>query len=149
MVKRAQAAIDFLMTYGWALIVLTIVIAAMYLIFDFGKAEQSIPDACSFGDSFKCSDFQITPYGYVVLNLQNMVGTNIQVGSVICKYNNIPSASNTTTIDVPSGGKFSVSCDLNSTIIKKAKADVTLVFYKQGMSFPSSSDGVVVAVPQG
>jgi hypothetical protein len=144
--RRAQAAVDFLMTYGWAMVALALVLGALFLIFDFNPGEK-IPESCSFGGSFRCVDFQITRAGLLTLSLKNIVGTAISVNSTVCEIDG-QRLFQQNSAEIPSGGSFNISCDLNKTVQKKSKVDVAIIFYKRGMSLPSSSDGVVVATPQ-
>ncbi|MBI3034159.1 hypothetical protein HYY72_03285 [Candidatus Woesearchaeota archaeon] len=51
--SKAQAAMEFMMTYGWALLVIVGAIAALTFlgILDFNKF---LPDTCSFPQGFEC-----------------------------------------------------------------------------------------------
>jgi len=57
--KRAQAALEFLTTYGWAFLVILIMIGALAY---FGVLNPSnlVPDTCTAGDGFTCTEYQAT-----------------------------------------------------------------------------------------
>lgn len=78
--KRSQAALEFLTTYAWAFIVITIAVGALYYfgVFDFGKFMQQ---KCVFPLQFKCIDFSLGP-SQVRIKLTNSLGEDIQVTSV-------------------------------------------------------------------
>jgi hypothetical protein len=57
--RRGQAAIEFLVTYGWAIMAAMIVIGALTY-FGITNPTTSLPDKCIFSNSFECKDFQIT-----------------------------------------------------------------------------------------
>ena len=54
--KKAQAAFEFLMTYGWALLVTLVAISALIY---FGVLNPSgfLPDSCIMFAGFSCTDF--------------------------------------------------------------------------------------------
>ena len=78
--KRSQAAIEFLATYGWAFLIILIVIGALSY---FGVLSPSklLPDRCNFGAEFGCVDYGIGSNG-ILLKLRNSLGTSIYVDSV-------------------------------------------------------------------
>ena len=77
---KSQAALEFLSTYAWAFIVITITISALYYfgIFDFGKF---LPQKCIFQSQFKCLDFALNP-SQVKIKLVNNLGEDITVTSI-------------------------------------------------------------------
>lgn len=72
--KRAQAALEFLTTYGWAFLVILIMISALAY-FGVLRPSRLLPDRCSFGAEFECRDFQISQIDDTVkVKLKNNVG---------------------------------------------------------------------------
>jgi len=57
--KRGQAAIEFLTTYGWAVLVIAIVLVALVWLGVFNVQGQ-VPDRCTFPTGIKCVDVRIT-----------------------------------------------------------------------------------------
>ncbi len=81
--KRAQASLEFLMTYGWAFLVIMITIGALYSfgIFDFSKY---LPQKCVFPSQFDCLDFSLKSNpNDVNLKLANNLGEDICIKSII------------------------------------------------------------------
>ena len=78
--KRAQAAMEFLMTYGWAILVVLVVIGALAY---FGVLSPStlLPEKCTFPIQLSCTDFSIAS-AQITLILQNGAGRDMQVYSV-------------------------------------------------------------------
>ena len=81
--KKAQGALEFLMTYGWAFLVILIMIGALAY---FGVLDPSkfLPDRCNFSSQFECPSgkFVIDSTGtndYIKIALVNRVGTPIKV----------------------------------------------------------------------
>lgn len=57
--RRGQAAIEFLVTYGWAIMAAMLVIGALTY-FGITNPATSLPDKCIFSNAFECKDFLIT-----------------------------------------------------------------------------------------
>ena len=57
--RKGQAAIEFLITYGWAITAAMVVIGAL-VYFGITNPATSLPDKCVFSNGFDCKDFQIT-----------------------------------------------------------------------------------------
>lgn len=80
--KKAQAALEFLTTYAWAFLTISITIGALYYfgIFDFSKY---LPQECTFTSQFPCIDFTMRETGSIIrFRLLNNIGENIKVESL-------------------------------------------------------------------
>ncbi len=77
--RRGQAAMEFLMTYGWAILV---VLAAIGALAYFGvlSPDNFLPEQCTVSPEFgnTCLEAQANAGGEVLLGLRNNVGTTIQ-----------------------------------------------------------------------
>jgi uncharacterized protein (UPF0333 family) len=92
--KKAQGALEFLMTYGWAFLVILIMIGALAY-FGVLSPTKFLPERCTFGSQFVCKDYLITTDGStadVTVKLQNNLGQAIYV-----------LASNATNVTSPEG----------------------------------------------
>lgn len=78
--KRGQAAMEFLMTYGWAILV---VLAAIGALAYFGvlSPDNFLPDKCTISPQFYCSEWRVSTDGTVLMEIQNNVGRTVN-GSV-------------------------------------------------------------------
>jgi len=75
--KKAQAAMEFLMTYGWAILVVLIAIAALAY---FGVLNPSryLPSSCRLVPGLSCEDFKVDgDAGTVELVIQNGMGQDL------------------------------------------------------------------------
>jgi hypothetical protein len=75
--KRGQAAMEFLMTYGWALLVVLIAIGALAF---FGVLNPSkfLPNSCTLAPGFACVDFKASESsGNIQIVLQNGLGETL------------------------------------------------------------------------
>ena len=78
--KRAQAAMEFLMTYGWAILVVLIVVGALAY-FGVLNPQNLIPEKCVFPTQLTCSDWKVTPgpTGSVQMILINGGGKDLTI----------------------------------------------------------------------
>ena len=75
--RKAQAAIEFLMTYGWALVAVlgSIAILTWLGVFDI---SVYLPDKCVGAIGIECSDFDtVNTDGEVLFQIQNALGQEI------------------------------------------------------------------------
>ncbi len=77
MFKKAQAAMEFLMTYGWAILVVLVVIGALAY---FGVLSPStlLPEKCAFPISLTCVDHEVGAAS-LILSLQNGGGRDMNI----------------------------------------------------------------------
>ncbi len=79
---RAQAALEFLTTYGWAFLVILIMIGTLAY-FGILKPSRVLPSRCNVGAEFQCLDFQIDDTADEFnLRLKNNVGEAIVIQSI-------------------------------------------------------------------
>src|SRR3989338_6862255 len=78
---KAQAALEFLTTYGWAFLVILIMIGTLAY-FGILSPSKLLPNRCNMGTEFQCLDYRITESGsssQVQLRLKNNVGEPITI----------------------------------------------------------------------
>ncbi|MGV8086138.1 MAG: hypothetical protein ACP5N1_00770 [Candidatus Woesearchaeota archaeon] len=73
--KKGQAAMEFLITYGWAIMAAMMVIGALTY-FGMSNPATSLPDKCLFSNVFECKDYKLNS---TELNVQlvNIAGESI------------------------------------------------------------------------
>ncbi len=79
--KRGQAALEFLMTYAWAILVVIIIIGALAY-FGVLNPDTLVPDKCTFATGLACQDFSYTytgSSGTINLVLVNGLGKTINI----------------------------------------------------------------------
>ena len=84
--KRGQAALEFLMTYAWAILVVIIIIGALAY-FGVLNPDTLVPDKCTFSTGLACKDFAYTynegaNTGTITLRLTNGLGQTIQISQL-------------------------------------------------------------------
>ena len=79
--KRGQAAMEFLMTYGWAILVVLIAIGALAY---FGVLNPSrfLPRSCTLMPGLECNDFKVASDNTVHIFIRNGMGDSIDFSAL-------------------------------------------------------------------
>jgi len=102
MFKKAQAAMEFLMTYGWAILVVLAAIAALAY-FGVLSPDRFLPEKCTMPSGIACLDFAVPSNTSVILSLQNAAGFDMEeisvtlkndVGATLCTSSTPPTLAN-------------------------------------------------------
>ena len=139
MSKKSQSALEFLTTYAWAFIVISIAMGSLYYfgIFDFSKY---LPQKCVFPSQFKCLDFSLDT-SQVKIKLVNNLGESIKVTEV-----NIANDGNTlacTPPPVPFDWAYSKDIDISFSscsgggYISGSRVDLKISFKYYAVNTPS------------
>ena len=73
---RGQAAMEYLMTYGWALLILVVVIGVLFSMGVFNP-QNYMSEECSFQPSLQCKGVSLTPNGVLTIYLVNGLGYEV------------------------------------------------------------------------
>jgi hypothetical protein len=79
--KRAQAAIELLTTYGWAIIGVLLVIGALAY-FDVFDAKRFVSERCDTGAQIQCTGVYANDEGRVELELKNNYLVDIDIEAI-------------------------------------------------------------------
>jgi uncharacterized protein (UPF0333 family) len=118
--KKGQAALEFLMTYGWAILVVLAAIAALAY-FGVFSPSRFLPEKCLLPSGLSCIDSAASTAGLTVV-VQNAAGfdmSNVVLslsGSSACAGNGNHSAGGQVLASLPNGNKTTVTwgCTLSS-----------------------------------
>ncbi|HLD15778.1 MAG TPA: hypothetical protein VJB94_04350 [Candidatus Nanoarchaeia archaeon] len=74
--KKGQAALEFLMTYGWAILVVLIAIGALAY-FGVLNPKGILPKSCILAPGFNCDDFIVKSDGTGTFIIRNGIGKDL------------------------------------------------------------------------
>lgn len=82
---KGQAGLDFLMTYGWALLLIVLVVGALFAlgIFDIGNFTGN--KASGFTE-IGAGGWRMTPAGALTMQFKNTAGTTVNITTVNATY---------------------------------------------------------------
>lgn len=140
--KRGQASMEFLMTYGWAILaaVLAIGVLGYYGVFSPGS---SLPDTCIINPPMTCGEYKVNTTG-VILIVQNGAGSGINVTNV-----SIPGcAENVQGINVADGSETNIYLHCATppgSVGDKYDGDIVFQYLRSGKTIGESSTGDIRA----
>ncbi len=129
--KRGQAAMEFLMTYGWAILAVLISIAALAY---FGVLNPSIflPESCTLFPGLACTDFSVNNVA-VTLTVRNGLGQNLNPFTI-----SIPGCPGSVSADngLSDGEKETIilTCNPGFVTNSKLKKDIDVTYTATSLS---------------
>jgi hypothetical protein len=122
--EKAQSAMEFLITYGWAILVIAIALGALYVLGVFNPSNFTA-NMCVFpGEKFACNGYAILVDGNVMINLQQLTGQSINITAVGCNSDgdSFNMVQYTPQINLPIDGNatFNVQCYTDGNAITPA-----------------------------
>jgi len=140
MVRRGQVALEFLTTYGWALMIILVMIGAISY-FGVMNPSKLLPSKCTVGSELSCEDYQILNNDdgttTVSLQMKQSVGRTIYLGEFACSYQ----GEDSDPVDLSGlawspGDPQTFSCDLNEFVgLERQKVKVLYeVTYQRSLS---------------
>lgn len=166
MQRRGQAAMEFLMTYGWAILVVLVVIGALAY---FGILNPStlLPERCELQMGIACKDHLVTTNtsdeGQILFTIENGRGSDIYITRINayssslkanCSVNltGIPrlvlnGAASTFTLDDNASNAACVIEKVHKDSNTKIKWDIDVYWYAAGSTklFTHTADGQLLA----
>jgi len=156
MFKKAQAAMEFLMTYGWAILVVLAAIAALAY-FGVLSPDRFLPEKCTMPSGVACLDFSSTVVGAtaapgtITISLQNAAGfdmktTTATLSSVDATLGCTPDDGNTTAGTLNNGVKdmYQIYCTTLPPTGSKLKAVLTMNYVNSETNLPHSKVGELI-----
>ena len=137
--KKGQAAMEFLMTYGWAILAAVIVIGVLAYFGVFSPSTY-VPNQCIVSAPFGCNAGVAQTTG-VTLELRNGAGEPLNMTSV-----NVAGCGITSGIGMVAADSLTtvnVACTLSAAT--KFKGDVTVSYKKQSSNLELTSSGQLVS----
>ena len=146
---KAQAALEFLLTYGWAILSVLVVLGALTY-FGVFNTSKYVSDTCNFGDQLNCEDYKITVDGWVSFRLRNNLGVAIDVtgASVQSDFGTVTCPNIATTViqhlssnpvvpgntNIQAGDLFEINCRTGAAFVQNQKYSIhgTVSFERTG-----------------
>ena len=145
MFKKGQAAMEFLMTYGWAILV---VLAAIGALAYFGvlSPDRFLPEKCTLPSGVACLDFRYSGTA-IEMSIQNGAGFDMSNVSVTVNGTGCNAVNTNGSVTLTNGqtDTYRVTCTPSSG---KFKGDVTFAYTNQQTGMIHSKQGeIIVKIP--
>jgi len=130
--RKAQYATEFMMTYGWVLIAIAAIFAALYA-FGIVDIGDLLPEKCAFTPGFACKDYLIYPQK-IIVQLTNGIGKTIVVDTMEAshkEYGVCAGKPDGSGVPIENGmtGQLSLPCPLNLPTGGKERLAVNLTYH--------------------
>ena len=135
--NKSQAAMEFLMTYGWAILVVLAAIAALAY-FGVLSPEKFLPEKCILQPGINCVSHKVEP-AKITLVLYTGLGRTIIINKI-----DVGGCSSTFTEEMLNGAThtFEIGGSCNNGISKdKFKGDITLSYTEKDTNLTKTSYG--------
>ncbi len=136
--KKSQAAMEFLMTYGWAILVVLAAIAALAY-FGVLSPEKFLPEKCLVETGFTCISSKVESSQSTIV-LQNSYGRsvvidNIQIGSCSTAF--------TTTLTSEDQNNFVLTGCSNGDVKEVFKGEVIIKYTEKNTNLSKTAYGQI------
>jgi len=158
--KRGQAAMEFLVTYGWAFLVVLVMVGALAY-FGVLNPQNLVSDRCIAPPGFSCEDYQVSANSGVTVKLKNGLGYTMYVMNGIANNYVLSPRGNSFSCNPTSGtsldGEYiNIACNsanaygMGVSSGEKVKLDLTFKYYKRdsGVSFNKPAKIQIVSTVQ-
>ena len=154
--RKAQSAMEYLMTYGWAILIIAVVVAILFQLGIFAGAPL-LGTSCLASTGYLCTTPQLYTNGNLVVNVGQFTGQTITLTGIACT----PTANAPSTVQgvtqtlLPSGGTAALtfSCPLGSNTLNTRFSGYLWVQYntpfETGATGKVGSFSAVASVPAG
>ena len=150
--ERAQSALEYLTTYGWAILVLAIVLAGLYALGLFSPSSFT-HSTCTLEADFSCLSTALSSNGVLFVNIEQSTPSPINVTRVSCTtdvYSLHPLIlSPVAQISVGGNQTFDVQCWTNSSKYSGSLGSIytgylVINYTSQQTGFPHTIYGPIV-----
>ena len=157
--KRGQAAMEFLVTYGWAFLVVLVMVGALAY-FGVLNPQNLVSDRCIAPPGFSCEDYQVSSANGVTVKIKNGLGYTMYIMNGLANnYVTSPRGNNfacNPTADTALDGQYiNIACSVNAASLgvtagEKVKLDLNFKYYKRdsGISFNKPAKLQIVSTVQ-
>jgi len=145
--KKGQAALEFLTTYGWALMMMGVVFGSFgYLL----STDAFVADTCYVNGDFSCDAYNLKSE-QLNIRLKNLAGETLSLNNGVdlgieCNYEDggiSGFAAGPAVVNV--GENIDLTCNLTGMPTnQKQKVTFTVFYTKASKSFKSTAEGYVV-----
>ena len=155
---RSQSAMEYLMTYGWAILIIAIALMALYAMGLFSP-KTLVSTSCVFPADFSCMNSQLLPNGNFSINLEQSTSSPINITAIGCNsdtaiYNMLGFNPNITlqigsNVSLPQSSSQVLQCFSNGTVFTGSPGDVfhgyVIINYTDiETGFPHTVTGTVI-----
>ncbi|MBS3097209.1 hypothetical protein J4209_00270 [Candidatus Woesearchaeota archaeon] len=138
--KKAQAAMEFLMTYGWAILV---VIAAVAALAYFGvlSPDKFLPTKCTLAPGLACIGHKVEA-SQATLVLSNGMGKDLTINTI-----DVAGCSGTVNLNIENGAQntFTITGCSNGALKSRFSGDIVITYLEKDTLLNKTHYGSITA----
>ncbi len=152
--NRGQAAMEFLMTYGWAILVVLVVIGALAY-FGVLSPDTLLPEKCTLPVMLNCKDWRVDKTASTIaLTIQNGAGRDLNVYRVNVSGDTIAANGciDSTFVTLRNGNSMTsnhASCTYTNKGRSKDRYKIVITYSNADSSTNHTVDGELLAKAEG
>jgi hypothetical protein len=81
--RRGQSAMEFLMTYGWAVMIMLVVVAVLFMLGVFNP-QNAAPNSCVLPSGLSCFGYAVSDGGVLWLDVGQATGDDVTINAIGC-----------------------------------------------------------------
>ena len=153
---KLQSAMEYLMTYGWAILIIVVALGAIFSLNLFSPGTF-VNNQCVLPNGFACISYSIAENGMLTLNLLQSTQDPLNVTGVACNtgklsltnhMSTIYDASNSVYMAVGNNSTFSVQCYDGSSAYTGASTSlftgyIAINYTDAYTGFPNTAEGSI------
>ena len=151
---RGQSAMEYLMTYGWSILIIAIALVTLFELGLFNGSGSGLPTTCVAQSGFLCSNPSIDTNGNVLISFGQSSGSTMIVQATACTNSSTPPSANqwlqqpinNPTFSNGATGTLGFQCKLTSNTIGSDFSGILWIQYQQnGVSNQEAKIGTFTA----
>lgn len=144
--RKGQAALEFLTTYGWAFLVILVMIGALAY-FGVLDPQKYLPEKCVLTTGLDCVDFQVTS-SQARIKITNNLGsslTSVVVAAYNTSNNGGVTCGSSSSMNTGETKEFTCAITTNIGTGNKVKYKINVNYTKAGSTYQKSAYGELFA----
>ena len=137
---KSQAALEFIMTYGWAILVVLIAISALAY-FGVLSPDRFLPNKCTLQAGIACVDHKLTPTSLTVV-MQNSLGYDVTITALMA---NQCTAQTGLAVSFPNGAKYTTPAFACVNAGSKYKGNFNITYSNTDTGIAHTNQGQITA----
>ena len=147
---RGQAALEFLSTYGFAFLIILVMIGALSY-FGVLNPTNLLPDRCTVPTGLGCVDYRLTDGGDFGMVIRNNAGERMEslnitaLSSNVFEYNASDCGASATTTSLGNNEEVQLTCTISDSgsleTGDKVRIDVSGEYMLRGATWPRTWEG--------
>jgi len=149
---KAQSAMEYLMTYGWAILIISVVLGALYMMGLFNPSTF-ISSQCIFPAEFSCLNSYMSSSGILSVNIEQSSSSPINITAIGCNTNattsNMVQESPAVYVPIGSNVTFNIQCysagsPYSGTVGSVFHGYILLNYTNTQTGFPHTTVGILL-----